>query len=283
MSLILNHISYTYDKGTSFANKALSDVSLIIEDGEFLGIIGHTGSGKSTLIQHMNGLLKPDEGEVLYNGRDVHEKDYDRRSLRYEVGLVFQYPEYQLFDETVLKDTAFGPGNMGYDKTGAEIKAIDALELCGVDEDVYDQPCFNLSGGQKRRVAIAGVLAMQPKVLVLDEPAAGLDPAGRESIMELISRLHETGTTIVMVSHSMEDISRLAERIVVMDKGRVAMDAAPGEIFERCDELRAIGLDVPCVVYVMNELRSRGVDVGSSVASVDEAARLIARAYRRGI
>ncbi len=280
MSLILNHISYTYNPGTAFETKALNDVSLTVKDGEILSIIGKTGSGKSTLLQHMNGLLSPDEGDILYNGADILQKDFDKRSLRFKVGIVFQYPEHQLFDETVIKDVAFGPRNMGYDDTKARILAMEALEKTGVEEEVYEESCFNLSGGQKRRAAIAGVLAMNPDILVLDEPAAGLDPAGKRQILDLIKELRESGRTIVMVSHSMEDVAEISDRIAVMDKGRIIMEGAPSEIFGRIEELEGIGLSAPEVIYISRRLKEAGIPVNTAAVTVEEVAADILNLYR---
>ena len=232
MSIILDHVNYIYDEDTAMAHAALIDVCLNIPDGQFVGLIGHTGSGKSTLIQHMNGLEKPTSGCVFYNGQDINDPDYDKKSLRAKVGLVFQYPEHQLFETDCFKDVCFGPKNLGLSQKEVELRAYEALKQVGFDDDYFYQSPFDLSGGQKRRVAIAGVLAMKPEVLILDEPTAGLDPKGREDILNLISRLHqEMGITIILVSHSMDDVANYVQRIIVMNKGRVAFDDEPKEVF----------------------------------------------------
>ncbi|MCR4841994.1 MAG: energy-coupling factor transporter ATPase [Eubacterium sp.] len=281
MSLILDHINYTYNPGTAFESVALRDVCLKIEDGESVGIIGHTGSGKSTLIKHMNGLLRAQSGSVYYNGQDIYDSDFDLRGLRFQVGLVFQYPEYQLFEETVLKDVAFGPHNMGYSDKEAAIMAYEALKTVELEPEVYDQSPFDMSGGQKRRAAIAGVLAMKPSTLILDEPTAGLDPEGRRKMLDLIKGLCEKdGITVVMVSHSMEDMADYVNRIVVMDEGRVAMDADPHEVFSREEELRAMGLMVPQVSLVASKLAARGIDIRTDGITVSETADAIVEALR---
>lgn len=266
------NVNYIYNQKTSKETRALCDVNLKIDDGEFLAIIGHTGSGKSTLIQLMDGLLKGATGEILVDGKNIEDKDFNKRELRKKVGLVFQNPENQLFEETVLKDVCFGPKNMGLSNEEAEKKAIEALKLVEVPKESYDKSVFELSGGQKRRVAIAGVLAMDPEVLILDEPTSGLDPQGRNMIMEQVKKLHkEKGISIIWVSHNMEQVALHAKRIVVMNDGKVAMDDTTRNIFARGDELEQMGLKVPQVTSVMHELKSAGLDVDTSVLSVEEA------------
>lgn len=276
MSLILDHVDYVYNPGTSFERYALKDVSLCIPDGEFIGLIGHTGSGKSTLIQHLNGLLKPASGTIYFNGRDIYDGDFEMTKLRREVGLVFQYPEYQLFEATVSKDVMFGPLNIGMSTLEAELATYGALESVGIGQELLDVSPFDLSGGQKRRVAIAGVLAMKPSCLVLDEPAAGLDPQGRREILELISRIQkEQKITVILVSHSMEDVAEYVERIIVMNDGTVAMDDAPSEIFTHADELKAMGLEVPELTRLFMRLRSEGYDVRTDVFTIEEAVKAL--------
>jgi len=266
------NVNYIYNQKTSKETRALCDVDLKIDDGEFLAIIGHTGSGKSTLIQLMDGLLKGATGEILVDGKNIEDKDFNKRELRKKVGLVFQNPENQLFEETVLKDVCFGPKNMGLSNEEAEKKAIEALKLVEVPKESYDKSVFELSGGQKRRVAIAGVLAMDPEVLILDEPTSGLDPQGRNMIMEQVKKLHEEkGISIIWVSHNMEQVALHAKRIVVMNDGKVAMDDTTRNIFARGDELEQMGLKVPQVTSVMHELKNAGLDVDTSVLSVEEA------------
>ena len=266
------NVNYIYNQKTSKETRALCDVNLKIDDGEFLAIIGHTGSGKSTLIQLMDGLLKGATGEILVDGKNIEDKDFNKRELRRKVGLVFQNPENQLFEETVLKDVCFGPKNMGLSNEEAEKKAIEALKLVEVPKESYDKSVFELSGGQKRRVAIAGVLAMDPEVLILDEPTSGLDPQGRNMIMEQVKKLHEEkGISIIWVSHNMEQVALHAKRIVVMNDGKVAMDDTTRNIFARGAELEQMGLKVPQVTSVMHELKSAGLDVDTSVLSVEEA------------
>lgn len=266
------NVNYIYNQKTSKETRALCDVNLKIDEGEFLAIIGHTGSGKSTLIQLMDGLLKGATGEILVDGKNIEDKDFNKRELRKKVGLVFQNPENQLFEETVLKDVCFGPKNMGLSNEEAEKKAIEALKLVEVPKESYDKSVFELSGGQKRRVAIAGVLAMDPEVLILDEPTSGLDPQGRNMIMEQVKKLHEEkGISIIWVSHNMEQVALHAKRIVVMNDGKVAMDDTTRNIFARGDELEQMGLKVPQVTSVMHELKNAGLDVDTSVLSVEEA------------
>ena len=263
MPLAVENLSYTYMAGGPYETKALEEISFTIEDGEFVCLIGHTGSGKSTLVQHLNGLLSPTAGRVLVDGLDLADKGTDRRAVRLRVGLVFQYPENQLFEETVEKDIAFGPRNLGLSDEEISRRVQEAMRRVSLDYKTFAQrSVFELSGGQMRRCAIAGVLAMEPEVLILDEPCAGLDPRGREEILSVISGLHkEMGTTIVMVSHSMEDVAQMADRVLVMDHGRIAMDGAPEEIFSDAARLRAIGLDVPQTVQLVTELRGRGIDL----------------------
>ena len=276
---MLNHVNYIYDEDTAMASAALIDVSLKIPDGQFIGLIGHTGSGKSTLIQHMNGLVKPSSGQVFFNNEDINEKDYDKKKLRSKVGLVFQYPEHQLFESDCFKDVCFGPKNLGLPQKEVELRAYEALKQVGFDDDYFYQSPFDLSGGQKRRVAIAGVLAMKPQILILDEPTAGLDPKGREDILNLISDLHKTmGITIILVSHSMEDVADYVERIIVMNKGRVAFDAEPREVFSHYKELEEIGLAAPQVTYCMQELKAAGFDVSTDITTLEEAKKEILKA-----
>ena len=277
MPIVIEHLNYVYMSGGPYETHALDDVSLTIEDGEFVGLIGHTGSGKSTLVQHLNGLLLPSSGKITVDGLDIADKATDRRAIRRKVGLVFQYPENQLFEETVEKDIAFGPRNLGLDEAEIDRRVKDAMRKVALDYDaLHERSVFELSGGQMRRVAIAGVLAMEPRTLVLDEPCAGLDPRGREEILGLIRDLHrDTGATIVMVSHSMDDVASLAERVIVMNHGRVAMDGTPREVFSRGAELRAIGLDVPQAVLLADKLRERGFDVPQGVYRVEEIKAVI--------
>lgn len=272
MSIVIEHLNYVYMQGGPYETKALDDVSLTIHDGEFVGLIGHTGSGKSTLVQHLNGLILPTSGQITVDGMDLADKNTDKRAIRRRVGLVFQYPENQLFEETVAKDIAFGPKNLGLDEAEIDRRVRTAMRRVALDYDKLSQrSVFELSGGQMRRVAIAGVLAMEPQTLVLDEPCAGLDPKGREEILGLISDLHrESGATIVMVSHSMDDVAALAERVIVMNHGKVAMDGAPREVFSRGEELRAIGLDVPQAVELAQKLREKGFDVPEGIFKIEE-------------
>ena len=280
MSIILDHVNYIYDEDTAMAHPALIDVCLNIPDGQFIGIIGHTGSGKSTLVQHMNGLEKPTSGCVFYDGKDINDPDYDKKSLRAKVGLVFQYPEHQLFETDCFKDVCFGPKNLGLSQKEVELRAYEALKQVGFDDEYFYQSPFDLSGGQKRRVAIAGVLAMKPEVLILDEPTAGLDPKGREDILNLISKLHrEMGITIILVSHSVDDVADYVERIIVMNKGRVAFDDEPKEVFAHYKELEEMGLSAPQVTYVMQELKNAGFDVDVNATTLTEAKNEILKAF----
>ena len=279
MSIKLEHINYIYGEGTAYRKQALKDVSLEIPHGQFVGIIGHTGSGKSTLIQHLNGLIRATDGKFYFNGEDVHAEGYSMRNLRNEVGLVFQYPEHQLFEVDVLTDVCFGPKNQGLPKEECEKRAKEALEAVGFPEKYYGQSPFDLSGGQKRRVAIAGVLAMQPKVLVLDEPTAGLDPKGRDEILDQIAELHRQGDmTVVLVSHSMEDIAKYVERLIVMNRGEKMFDGTPKEVFSHYKELEQIGLSAPQVTYVMNALRDKGFAVSTEATTIEEAVEEIMKA-----
>lgn len=272
MSIIVDKVNYVYGAGTAYEMKALDDINLKIEDGEFIGIIGHTGSGKSTLIQHLNGLIKATSGAIYFHGQDIYDKDFDLRELRNRVGLVFQYPEHQLFETTIFDDVCFGPMNQGLSKEEAGLRAFEALRQVGVPEELFYQSPFDLSGGQKRRVAIAGVLAMKPEVLILDEPTAGLDPGGRDEILDLITRMHrERGMTVILVSHSMEDVAKYVKRIIVMNQGRVMYDDVPKEVFKNYKELESIGLAAPQVTYLMHELRERGLNVDTDVTTIDEA------------
>ena len=272
MAFILDKVSYRYSEGTAYEMTALDQVSLQIQDGEFIGIIGHTGSGKSTLIQHLNGLLKATEGAIYFNGQDIYDKDYDLRDLRTQVGMVFQYPEHQLFEETVFKDVCFGPKNQGLPEKDVTLRAYEALRSVGLPDKYFDVSPCELSGGQKRRAAIAGVLAMKPSVLILDEPTAGLDPRGRDEILDLIAEMHvHYGNTVILVSHSMEDVAKYVDRIIVMDHGHVMFDDVPREVFHHYRELEEIGLAAPQVTYLMHEMQERGLDVNCDATTVDEA------------
>ncbi len=276
MSLILDHVNYVYGEDTALAVHALKDINLVIPDGQFIGLIGHTGSGKSTLVQHLNGLIKPTSGTIYYNGEDIHEKDYDKKRLRSKVGLVFQYPEHQLFEIDVFKDVCFGPKNLGLSQKETELRAYAALKQVGLEDAYFYQSPFDLSGGQKRRVAIAGVLAMKPEILILDEPTAGLDPKGRDEILDQIAKLkEETGITVILVSHSMEDVARYVERIIVMNQGSVLYDDAPREVFKHYKELEQVGLAAPQVTYIMQALAKRGMPVDTAVTTIAEAKREI--------
>ena len=282
MSLRLEHVTYTYNPGTVYEMHALKDVSLDIPDGQFAGIIGHTGSGKSTLIQHFNGLMKPTAGTVYFQDEDIWQEGYSLKRLRSQVGLVFQYPEHQLFEADVLSDVCFGPKNQGLSKEEAELRAVQALRQAGLKEKYYRSSPFELSGGQKRRVAIAGVLAMEPKVLILDEPTAGLDPKGRDEILDQIAFLHEERKiTVILVSHSMEDIARYVERILVMNKGEKAFDGVPREVFSHYKELERMGLAAPQITYIMHELKAKGLLADTSAITVDEAKKSILEALEK--
>lgn len=282
LQIIFDHVDYVYSSGTSFEKHALKDINFKIEKGEFIGLIGHTGSGKSTLIQHMNGLIKATGGKIYYNGEDIYDKNYNMRSLRSKVGLVFQYPEHQLFETTVYKDVNFGPKNLGLDKLEADIRTYEALKMTGIGEELLDASPFELSGGQKRRVAIAGILAMKPEVLVLDEPTAGLDPRGRDEILDQIARLHqESGITIILVTHSMEDVAKYVDRILVMNKGSLVMDQETVKVFSRYKELEKMHLAAPQVTYIMNSLKEKGFPVNTEVTTVEEAKDEIMNGLKR--
>ena len=280
MSIVLEHVNYIYGEDTPLALRALNDICLTIPDGQFVGVIGHTGSGKSTLMQHLNGLIKATEGHIYFNGEDIYQKDYDMKKLRSK-GLVFQYPEHQLFEIDVFTDVCFGPKNLGLDKEEVKRRATDALKKVGLGEEFFYQSPFELSGGQKRRAAIAGVLAMQPQVLILDEPTAGLDPRGRDDILKQIKQLQtQTGMTILLVSHSMEDVAEYVDRIIVMNKGSVMFDDVPKKVFQHYKELEEVGLAAPQVTYIMHALKEKGLDVDVNATTIHEAAEEIFRALK---
>lgn len=282
MSIRLENVNYIYGEGSGQEKWALKNINLAIHDREFIGIVGHTGSGKSTLTQLLNGLEKPSSGTIYYNDEDIQADGYERRKLRQKVGLVFQYPEHQLFEVSVINDVEFGPRNLGLSNLDVEKRSFDALKQVGLSDDLLDVAPFALSGGQKRRVAIAGVLAMQPEVLILDEPTAGLDPAGRTEILELLKKLHEENNiTVILVSHSMDDVARYAGRILVMNQGELVLDGEPQKVFRYRDELRKIGLDVPQSTNILYELRDRGMAVGTEGITPEQAAECIADSLRR--
>lgn len=283
MMIEVKNLTYVYNPNSPFETKALDDINLDIEEGEFIGLIGHTGSGKSTLIQHLNGLIKPTKGSIIIDGVDITDENADLKVIRQKVGLVFQYPEHQLFEETVYKDIAFGPKNLGLDDEEVEKRVRSAMGLVGLKfDEIKDRSPFELSGGQKRRVAIAGVLAMKPKVLILDEPTAGLDPGGRDEIFEEIESLYEKEKiTIILVSHSMEDVAKLVNRIIVMHKGKIKMDGPPREVFKNADELEKLGLGIPQITSFMRAYRRKGNNVRDDVLTVKEAEEEILR-YLRG-
>lgn len=282
MSLRLENVSYIYGKGTTTETAALKNINLEIEKEEFVAIIGHTGSGKSTLIQHFNGLEKATEGNVYYNDKNIYDSDFNMKELRCRVGLVFQYPEHQLFEETVLKDVCFGPLNQGLSKEQAKERAIEALKLVGMREELYESSPFELSGGQKRRAAIAGVLAMEPDLLILDEPTAGLDPAGRDKILNQIKMLHERKKIgVILVSHSMEDVANYAQRIIVMNKGEVKYDDTPEKVFKNYRELERIGLAAPQITYIMHQLREDGFKVDEDIINLEQAKESILKSLGR--
>ena len=284
MSITLDHVNYSYSVGSAYEKHALKDVNLTIKDGEFIGLIGHTGSGKSTLIQHLNGLMKATSGTIYYNGKDIYDNDFNMRELRNKVGLVFQYPEHQLFETTVIKDVSFGPKNQGLSQLEVDLHSYEALKQVGIEEDLIDCSPFELSGGQKRRVAIAGVLAMRPEVLILDEPTAGLDPAGRDEILDQISKLHkERNITVILVSHSMEDVAKYVDRIIVMNKGEIVYSDAPKKVFANYKVLETMGLAAPQVTYVMNGLREQGIMVDTNATTIHEAKEEILKWARREI
>ena len=272
MSIILDKVNYIYGEGSGFVKHALKDVSLAVDKNEFIGLIGHTGSGKSTLTQIFNGLLRATSGDVYFNGDNIYDKDYDMKKLRSKVGLVFQYPEHQLFETEIFKDVCFGPKNLGLSQKEVEIRAFESLRLVGIDDNMFYQSPFDLSGGQKRRVAIAGVLAMKPDVLILDEPTAGLDPKGRDDILNCLKYLREeTGMTIILVSHSMDDVANYVSRIMVMNDGVLTYDDTPRNVFRHYKELEAIGLAATQVTYLMNDLKQAGFDVNTDAITIDEA------------
>ena len=282
MGIRLENVCYTYGSDTTSEIKALNNVNLEINKGEFVAIIGHTGSGKSTLIQHFNGLERPKSGNVFYNDENIYENNYDLRKLRCKVGLVFQYPEHQLFEETVLKDVCFGPMNMGMSREEAEKKAKLVLEQVGINEKCYNKSPFDLSCGQKRRVAIAGVLAMNPEIIVLDEPTAGLDPKGRDKILNRIKELHDnTGIGVVLVSHSMEDVANYAQRLIVINNGKIKYDGMPKDVFKHYKELEKMGLKAPQITYIMHKLKEKGLDVDENVITIEEARENIMQCLNR--
>ena len=275
MSIKINHLTHVYGENSVFEKKALDDINLEINDGEFIGLIGHTGSGKSTLIQHLNALLVPTSGEVLLNGENIYADKSKLKTIRQKVGL-FQYPEHQLFEMTVYKDVAYGPGNLGLSEDEIDKRVREALETVGLGDEIYEKSPFELSGGQKRRAAIAGVLAMEPEVLILDEPTAGLDPKGRDEILDAIKLMHEKRKiTVILVSHSMEDVAKLVDRIVVLAKGKIAVTGTPKEVFAQTEKLESIGLAAPQISYVFSELIQRGYDVPSDVYTVSEATEVL--------
>ena len=278
MSIRVEHLTHIYDKGMPTQSVALDDISFTAEDGQFIGVIGHTGSGKSTLLQHLNGLLKPDSGRVIVGDVDITAPGISMVEIRKRIGLVFQYPEYQLFEETVAKDVAFGPKNLGLSDEQIEERVREAIELVGLDyETVKDRSPFELSGGQKRRVAIAGVVAMRPEVLILDEPTAGLDPKAHKDVLTMVEEVHRrTGNITIFVSHNMADIARLSDKIVVIDSGRLVTVGTPKEVFSRKDELRAVGLDLPPVTEFTESLREKGIDLSATILDVEQAAEEIA-------
>lgn len=280
MSIVLEHVSHVYGTDTAMAVTALNDIHLEIPDGQFVGLIGHTGSGKSTLVQHLNGLLKATSGHIYFNGQDIDAEGYQKKELRSKVGLVFQYPEHQLFDVDVFSDVCFGPKNLGLSKKETELRAYEALKLAGMPDECFYQSPFDLSGGQKRRAAIAGVLAMKPEVLILDEPTAGLDPKGRKEILDQICKLkEESGITVILVSHSMEDVAEYVDRILVMNKGAVLYDGTPKEVFSHYKELEEVGLAAPQVTYIMHDLKKAGLTVDTEVTTIKEAAEEIGRLF----
>ena len=279
MLIILDKVNYVYSEGSGFEKKALDDVSLTIDNGEFIGLIGHTGSGKSTFTQHLNGLLRATSGNIYYDGQDIYEKGFVMKNLRSKVGLVFQYPEHQLFESDVFTDVCFGPKNLGLDKKDVELRAFEALEMVGFPKELFYNSPFELSGGQKRRAAIAGVLAMKPEVLILDEPTAGLDPKGRDEILDQIKKLHEeTGITVILVSHSMEDVAKYVGRLIVLDHGRVMYDDIPKKVFRNYRELEKIGLAAPQLTYIMNALKANGFDVDTDAITMEEAVATVKKA-----
>lgn len=281
MSLVLEDVCYEYSVGTAYQVTALKHISTEIKDGEFIGLIGHTGSGKSTLIQHLNGLLKASSGAIYYRGTNIYQEGYDFKELRTQVGMVFQYPEHQLFETTVFRDVCFGPLNQGLSEEEATLRSYEALQSVGLPQELYERSPFELSGGQKRRAAIAGVLAMKPAVLILDEPTAGLDPKGRDEILDLIADMHRRyKNTIILVSHSMEDVARYVDRIMVMNQGELLYDGTPKEVFSRYQELEKIGLAAPQVTYLMHELKEKGFRVSTTATTIQEAKLEILQSFR---
>ena len=280
MPIIIDHLVHEYEADTKLSIKALNNVNVVIPDGQFVGLIGHTGSGKSTLVQHLNALLPPTSGTVYLDGEDIFEKGYDRFRLRSKIGLVFQYPEHQIFETNVFEDVCFGPKNLGLSKEEIESRALEALKMVGIKEHLFYSSPFELSGGQKRRVAIAGVLAMKPEILILDEPTAGLDPGGRDEILGCISNIHkERNITVILVSHSMEDVAEYVERILVMDKGEIKLDGTPREVFSHYKELEQMGLAAPKVTYLMQKLRKAGFQVSDNAITIEEAKKEILNAF----
>lgn len=283
MSIKINHLTYIYNMGTIFEKKALDDVTIEIQKGEFVGLIGHTGSGKSTLIQHLNGTISPTIGEILLDGENIHKDKTKLKQVRQRIGLAFQYPEHQLFEMTVYKDVAFGPNNMKLSEEEVDKRVKEALQTVGLPETVYEKSPFELSGGQKRRVAIAGVLAMNPEVLILDEPTAGLDPKGRDEILYAIKQLHkQRGITVVLVSHSMEDVAKLVDRLIVMHKGKVAMTGTPREVFAHAEQLEEMGLAIPQISYVLRQLRKKGYCLPEDIYTVEEAVKALYAFVKKG-
>lgn len=279
MLIILDKVNYVYSEGSGFEKKALDDVSLTIDKGEFIGLIGHTGSGKSTLTQHLNGLLRATSGKIYYDGEDIYDKNFVMKNLRSKVGLVFQYPEHQLFESDVFTDVCFGPKNLGLSRKEAELRAFQALEMVGFPNELFYNSPFELSGGQKRRAAIAGVLAMKPEVLILDEPTAGLDPKGRDEILDQIKKLHdETGITVILVSHSMEDVAKYVGRLIVLDHGKVMYDDTPKKVFRNYKELEKMGLAAPQLTYILNDLKEKGFDVDTDAITMEDAVATVKKA-----
>lgn len=278
MQIIVDHLNFTYSKGLVYERKALDDINLVINKGEYVCIIGHTGSGKSTLIQLLDGLLKPDSGTIYFDGKDIFDGDYQLKKLRGKVGLVFQYPEYQLFETSVIEDVKFGPRNIGMSSLDTDVASYEALKMVGIGDELLDVSPLELSGGEKRRVAIAGILAMKPEVIILDEPTAGLDTKGRNDILELINRLNsEKNITVILVSHNMEDVAKYADRVVVMAEGKIYSDGTPKEVFADYRSLREIGLDIPEGMYIIEKLRKAGLPVRTDIMTAEEAAAEILR------
>lgn len=282
MPIIVDHLVHEYGADTLLKVKGLDDVNLVVPDGQFIGLIGHTGSGKTTLVQHLAALLRPSGGTVYLDGEDIFDKSYDKRKLRSSLGVVFQYPEHQLFEASVFEDVCFGPKNLGLDSKEVELRAYEALKMVGLRDEYFYRSPFDLSGGQKRRVAIAGVLAMKPKILILDEPTAGLDPKGRDEILDCVKTLHEKNEmTVILVSHSMEDVAQYVERIIVMEKGRVFLDGSVKEVFSHVKELEEIGLGAPAVTYIVNLLKEKGLPVDTNVTTIEEATEKIVQLFSR--